>query len=167
MKKNLLVILAALLFNVSHGQTFLEKNGTLSSDVTDKDIDFNRNLDVTVPEAGTYMIMLSAQGGTQAQGGDPFKCFQRDGIVKVWSRTRNFEILRTPINYIFADQNSQSVGNPPGLKQLSFPYYNIMVLPLTKGEVLCLKGFVSKTCPSNAVLGKWNIFDARLKIIKL
>ncbi len=168
MKKIIYFLAFVIFINVSDAQTFFQKNGNLSSDAIDKDIDFDRTkTDITIPVAGNYMILISAQGSTQATNGNPFSCYQRDGIVKVWSRTRNIELARTPINHIFADQNGQSVGNPPGLIQKTFPYYNIMIVALEQGELIGLRGFVSKQCPSNTALGKWSIFDARIKIVKL
>jgi len=147
MKKILMIIAYIFIAGLATGQTFFQKNGSLSSDAINTDVDFNRaTTDITIAEAGNYMILISAQGSTKSTPGNPFSCFQREGIVKVWSRTRNIELARTPINYIFADSDAQTVGNPPGLKQLTFPYYNIMVLPLNKGEIIGLKGYVSSNC---------------------
>jgi hypothetical protein len=168
--KSFLLAISIIVYVSANGQstTFYQKNGSLSSDVTNADVDFSRTAtDITIQEAGNYMILISAQGSTKAVSGDPFKCFHRDGMVKVWSRTRNIELVRTPINYIHADQNSQTVGNPPGLIQTTFPYYNIMIMQLNQGETIGLKGNVSKQCTGTVALGKWNIFDARIKIVKL
>ena len=171
MKKILMLVCSVLIIcysSRSQSATYFEKNGSLSSDVLNADVGFPRGtMDILIPEAGTYLILISAQGSTTAMGGDPFKCYQRDGIVKVWSFTRNIELARTPINYILADQNSQGIGNPAGLQQLTFPYYNLAIMTLNKNEAIGLKGFVSKTCSNNAVLGSWHIFDARLKIVKI
>src|SRR5688500_3272440 len=120
-----LIILSLLIVNINsfQSQTFFQKNDSLSSDFTDRDGDFNQPAtNITITETANYLILISAQGSTKALGGNPFSCYQRDGLVKVWSRTRNIELARTPFNHIFADQNSQTVGNPPGLVQKTFPY---------------------------------------------
>lgn len=143
---------------------FVEKGGSLTGTAVNTYVDFNRNnTDLTVPATGTYMVMVSAQGSGAMLPGDPGQCHHSEMMVSVWSRTKNTEIVKTPFDYVFADGG----GAKPGLKHLSFPYYNIEIRNLAKDEVLGLRAHVMRHCPANATIGSWNIYAARVKIVRI
>jgi hypothetical protein len=166
MKKIFLFVLVLDIMKMGLAQNpvIIEKNGTVSSNLTGVDVDFPRTAtDITIPETGTYMILISAQGSGDAQPGKPTECYHIESVVKAWSRTRNFELARAPFNYTFGDNG----GANPGLKHLNFPYFIISIQQLSKNEIIGLKARVMKQCSTNYQLGSWSVFDARIKIIKL
>ena len=160
MKKIALFIASLVMTGNLLAQTFIEQNGTLSSSVVGQDVEFARSLDVTIAETGTYLVMASAMGSS----GGAITCYHGNGLLKVWNRTKNIEILRVPFNHIFGDNTGS--GNV-GMKSLSFPYYVIEIVQLSKGDIIGMKGSAVKQGSCAQIVGNWQIYDARLKIAKL